>query len=150
MIRHFKFEDEIHQSLSCVPMAVRRKLDRVGVKVSLEQWQALGRGERLAICHLPVADSEECAAVRTFIQEAVQHRCASATKELSEEMRRTADPPVAPPATLVERARALGLGLTEADWNRLDADERYALIKLGAGIEVSHNLAAALHELVKG
>jgi len=48
MMRQFKFEDEIHRTLSCVPMAVRRKLDKVGVKISLDQWQALGRGERLA------------------------------------------------------------------------------------------------------
>jgi len=49
MIRKFKFEDEMHESLQCVPMAVRRKLDRVGLKVGLEQWKALDRGERLAI-----------------------------------------------------------------------------------------------------
>jgi len=35
-------------------MAVRRKLDRVGVKVSLEQWQALAQHERL--CDLSFAD----------------------------------------------------------------------------------------------
>ena len=41
MIRHFEFEDEIHQSLGCVPMAVRRKLDRVGMKIGFVQWKAL-------------------------------------------------------------------------------------------------------------
>jgi len=49
MIREFQFEDEMHTTLACVPMAVRRKLDRIGVKVGLEQWKALGRGERVAI-----------------------------------------------------------------------------------------------------
>src|SRR5579863_669704 len=148
-MRYFKVEDEVHQSLSCVPMTVRRKLDRVGVKISLEQWQALGRGERLAICHLPVGEADECAALRTFIEEALQNRRAGRSKELSEEMRRAADPPAMPPAPLIERARAAGVALAQADWDRLDADERYALIKLGGGKEVSHNLIAALHELVK-
>jgi hypothetical protein len=32
-------------------MAVRRKLDRLGIKIGLEQWELLGRGERLMICH---------------------------------------------------------------------------------------------------
>jgi hypothetical protein len=148
MIRHFKFEDEVHQSLSCVPMAVRRKLDRVGVKISLAQWQQLGRGERLAICHLPVADAAECDAVRIFIDEAVRNRCGVGTKELPAEIRRAAEPPANPSATLVERAGALGVALGQADWDRLDADERYALIKLGGGAEPSHNLPAALHELL--
>ena len=71
MIREFKFEDEMHTTLACVPMAVRRKLDRVGVKISLEQWQLLGNGERLAICHLPVDSADECDAVGVFIREAM-------------------------------------------------------------------------------
>lgn len=148
MIRQFKFEDELHQSLSCVPMAVRRKLDRIGVKISLAQWQQLGRGERLAICHLPVADAAECEAVRIFVEEAVQNRCGVGTRELSAELRRAADPPANPPTTLVDRATAIGVALKQADWERLDADERYALIKLGGGTEASHNLTAALHELL--
>ncbi|HWN57869.1 MAG TPA: nitrate reductase associated protein, partial [Methylomirabilota bacterium] len=63
MIRKFKFEDEMHESLQCVPMAVRRKLDRVGLKVGLEQWKALDRGERFAICHIPADSGEECDAL---------------------------------------------------------------------------------------
>ena len=149
MIRRFKFEDEVHQSLSCVPMAVRRKLDLVGVKISLEQWQALGHGERLAVCHLPVASGEECDAIRTFLEEAVRNRCGNSTKPLPEPMRRAAQPPDSPPAQLVENARAEGIELDQFGWNRLDADERYALIKLGGGAEKSHNLGAALRELIK-
>ncbi|HZP45799.1 MAG TPA: nitrate reductase associated protein [Candidatus Binataceae bacterium] len=150
MIRRFKFEDEVHQTLSCVPMAVRRKLDRVGVKLSLEQWQQLGRGERLAICHLPINDDEEIDALRLFIREAVKDRCGGATpKELPDEVRAAADPPAHPPALLVERARDVGITLGEREWARLDSDERYALIKLGAGAEPSHNLAAGLRELLE-
>jgi hypothetical protein len=148
MIRRFKFEDEVHHSLSCVPMAVRRKLDRVGVKISLEQWQALGHGERLAVCHLPVGTGEECDVMRTFLEEAVRNRCGTSTKPLAEPMRRAAEPPESPPARLVENARAEGVELDQFAWSRLDADERYALIKLGDGAEKSHNFATALRELI--
>ena len=55
MIRKFKFEEEIYESLNCLPMAARRKLDALGVKLSLAQWEQLGRGERLMICHAPSA-----------------------------------------------------------------------------------------------
>src|SRR5579863_3802013 len=83
MIRRFNFEDEVHQSLACVPMAVRRKLDRVGVKVSLEQWQALAQHERLAVCHLPTDSDEERDTVKTFVEESVKARAGTATKALS-------------------------------------------------------------------
>jgi len=148
MIRRFNFEDEIHQSLSCVPMAVRRKLDRIGLKIGLEQWQQLSRGERLALCHLPVESAEEQDVARLFMQEAVHNRCGGVVKELPEEMRRSADPPPTPPAAVVEHARAAGITLGQPEWARLDDDERYALIKLGGGAQPSHNLAAALHEFL--
>jgi hypothetical protein len=148
MIRRFKFEDEVHHSLACVPMAVRRKLDRVGVKVSLEQWQALAQHERLAVCHLPTASDEERDVLRGFIEEAVRLRSGGATKLLPDEVRRSAEPPAAPPARLIENALAAGVTLNQPAWDRLDADERYALIKLGGSAEQSHNFAAALRELI--
>lgn len=148
MFRRFKFEDEVHQSLSCVPMAVRRKLDHIGVKLSLEQWQKLTRSERLAICHLPVELEEESAATREFIREAVASRAGSATKDLPEAVRRTAEPPETAPAGLVARAREAGVTLGAQQWARLDSNERYALIKLSSGERPSHNFEAALREFL--
>ena len=69
MIRKFKFEAEIYESLNCLPMAARRKLDAVGIKLHLAQWEQLGRGERLMICHAPADSEEEQSALRTFIEE---------------------------------------------------------------------------------
>jgi hypothetical protein len=148
MIRRFNFEDEVHHSLACVPIAVRRKLDRVGVKVSLEQWQALAQHERLAICHLPTDSDEERKTVTTFVEESVKARAGTMTKALSEEVKLSAEPPMAPPPRLIENARAVGVALNQPVWDRLDADARYALIKLGGGAEQSHNFAAALRELI--
>ncbi len=148
MLRRFKFEDEVYHSLACVPMAVRRKLDRLGVKVSLEQWQALARHERLAICHLPTASDEERDALRTFLEETVRARSGGAAKPLSPEVQRAAEPPAAPPERLVENARTAGITVNQVVWARLDADERYALIKLGGGAEQSHNFVTALRELI--
>lgn len=148
MIRRFSFEDEVHHSLACVPMAVRRKLDRVGVKVSLEQWQALAQHERLAICHLPTDSGDERETLRIFVEESVKARAGTATKALSEEVKRSAEPPHTPPARLIENARAAGVIVNESVWDRLDGDARYALIKLGGGAEQSHNFPAALRELI--
>ncbi len=146
MIRRFQFEAEIYESLSCVPMAGRRKLDRVGLKVSLDQWQKLGRGERLMICHAPAESADECEALRVFVQEATLARSGSMPKDLPEQARAGATPPAAPPPQLVENAKAAGVAITQNAWDGLDDDERYALIKLGGGAEQSHNLKVALAE----
>jgi len=148
MIRKFKFEDEIYSSLSCLPMAARRKLDQLGIKIGLEQWQQLGRGERLMICHAPTASAEETEALRIFINEVTLAKCGTKPKDLPEEKRQGAKPPASAPALLVENARASGVALTPAAWAALDDDQRYALIKLGVEKQ-SHNLKAALDEFVK-
>ncbi len=148
MIRRFDFEDEIVRTLACVPMAVRRKLDRVGVKVSMEQWQALSQADRLAICHLPSGSREECEVLETFVREAVERQSGSKPAELSAEQRATADPPDKPPAEVVEHARANGVALGPYEWSRLDEDERYALVKLGGNSTPKKFFPAALKEIV--
>lgn len=148
MIRRFQFEAEVFQDLSCVPMAVRRKLDRVGLKVGLEQWQALDPGERLAVCHLPADSREECEALDTFVRESVRRHSGVEPKALNPEQRAGAEPPGEAPAQLLENARAAGVTLGSYQWSRLDDDERYALIKLGGGASPSRNLRAALEEFL--
>ena len=146
MIRKFKFEDDMHESLQCVPMAVRRKLDRVGLKIGLEQWKALGHGERLAICHIPTDSGEECDALAFFIRETMTRRFGVEPKTLPEPARASAEPPANPPNQLVTHAHAAGFNLSGTVWARLDADERFALVKMGGLAKPSHNLAAALKE----
>jgi hypothetical protein len=148
MIRQFQFEAEVYESLSCVPMQARRKLDALGIKVHLAQWQQLSRGERLMICHAPANLDDERDALRIFIDEVTLARTGTPPKELGEDARRGASPPASPPEVLVANARERGVELTQAAWNSLDDDERYALVKLGAVGKVSRNLKAALDEFL--
>lgn len=147
MIRRFKFEGHVAEELDLVPIAVRQKLDRVGIKIDLPQWKALGRGERLAICHLPANLEEECEAIRLFIREAVVRQTGAEPRVLSEAECRQAETPDQPPAVLMERADQLGFAIGNEDWSTFDADERYVLVKLGAGPRPSHQFEAALQEI---
>jgi hypothetical protein len=148
MMRQFDFEADIYQSLSCLPMAARRKLDRLGLKISLEQWQRFSRGERLMICHAPASMPDECEALTLFINEVTVARSGSPPRALSDKSREEAEPPDLPPPSLVTNADALGIVVTAQEWERLDDDERYALIKLGRAQSPSHNFRAALLELL--
>lgn len=129
-------------------MAVRRKLDRVGVKVSMAQWQALSQADRLAICHLPSGSREECDVLESFVREAVQRQSGSEAAQLNAEQRAMADPPDNPPAQVVEHARANGVALGPYEWSRLDDDERYALVKLGGNAAAKEFFPAALKEIL--
>ncbi|MBV8358294.1 MAG: hypothetical protein JO189_10210 [Deltaproteobacteria bacterium] len=149
MIRKFEFEADIYQSLNCLPMAARRKLDALGIKVHLAQWEQFGRGERLMICHAPAETEEQRSALRTFIEEVAIARTGSPTQVLPEAARQSAYPPAHPPLVLVQNARACGIELDGEAWAALDDDQRYALIKLGDTKKPSHNLGPALREFFK-
>ena len=148
MIRRFKFDQDVYETLDLVPMAVRRKLDRIGIKIGLEQWQALSRGERLATCHLPANLEEECEAMRLFLREAVTRATGVEPKLIPEAERDAAEPPDEPPARLIERAREADFVLDDTSWSKLDPDARYALMKMGGGKAVSHNFTTALEEFL--
>jgi hypothetical protein len=147
-MRRFQFEADIYETLNCVPMAVRRKLDRVGLKVGLDQWQALSRAERLAICYMPALSHDEHRALREVLVEASKARSGCLPKELSEAARAEASPPSSVPILLATRSKAAGYDLAEEVWQSLDEDERYALLKLGNGKTASHNLPMALAEFL--
>jgi hypothetical protein len=149
MIRKFNFESEIYESLNCLPMAARRKLDALGIKLHLAQWEQFGRGERLMICHAPADSEEERDALRIFIEEVALARTGAPAKILPDVARRSANPPDHPPQPLVQHARASGVELDEQAWAVLDDDQRYALIKLGDSERPSHNLELALQEFLE-
>jgi hypothetical protein len=149
MIRKFKFEAEIYESLNCLPMAARRKLDAVGIKLHLAQWEQLGRGERSMICHAPADSEEEQSALRTFIEEVALARTGSPAKPLSDDTRRSANPPDRPPRILAHHARVAGVELDDKAWAALEDDRSYALIKLDDSERPSHNLELALQEFLE-
>jgi len=142
MIREFIFEAEFYESLNRLLMAARRKLDAAGIKLHLVHWGRLARGERLMICHAPVDSNDEQSALRTLIEEVALARTSSPAKILSDDARRSADPPCRPPRVLTQHARVFGAELGDKPWATLDEDQRYALTKLGDSEKPSHKPGA--------
>ena len=67
MYRWFAFEGTVHDTLDTVPLAVRRKLDLAGIRVSVFGWRALPREDRLSLCHLPTETAEDVAVYREVL-----------------------------------------------------------------------------------
>jgi hypothetical protein len=61
-------------SLEWLPLAVRFKLDAVGLKLRLSEWQALGRDERLALLACPAGERFEALLLR-FVTRARRIPC---------------------------------------------------------------------------
>jgi hypothetical protein len=67
---------------------------------------------------------------QTVHRQAVKRACGEQPKTLAESERAIAEPPHTLPAEVAAAARAEGVRLDQAAWERLDANERDALINL--------------------
>lgn len=145
--RLFAFEQDFVDSLRCIPMAVRFKLDRVGIKLTLRQWSRLRREERQDLLRRPCASDREVARWRVRLEALVALRADEPITPL---------PPIddAPwersgevPVEMATFASSKGLMPPAPEaWAALTLLERYVLVKLSRKGHDNVNFAPALRE----
>ena len=145
--RLFAFEDDFVNTLRCVPMAVRFKLDLAGVKLSLRQWSRLRPEERRELLLSPCGRLEEIGPYRQRLADLIALRTGEAAKPLppgSTVPWRTAD---RVPAAVEDFARSVGAEPpTREEWMRLTPLERFVLLKLSRDNHDNVNFIPALKE----
>ena len=149
----FRFEADFADSLRCIPMAVRLRLDLSGVKLKLSEWSKLGLEQRSALVRQPCEAPRDIDAFRLSLLAMVAEACG-------------AEPAVFPqlpdpiwenereiPAQVAEKAAALGVALSLPAWKALASLQRFALVKLSRPGHEGRNFHPALQEFgldVKG
>ncbi|HEU4536550.1 MAG TPA: nitrate reductase associated protein [Polyangiaceae bacterium] len=145
MTAPFAFETEIDAALTYMPLALRYRLDRAGLKASLAAWQALPPDRRRRLLDAPAASDADVAAFALALHEALAEagHAPSALPPLP------SPPPWRAPAALdaaLAWAGELGLPFAPARWNTLDDLRRYALYRLSASRKSPDAFRAALGE----
>ncbi len=143
----FEFENDFVATLRCVPMAVRFKLDRCGIKLSLRQWSRLTPADRhdllLAPCEAP-ADIE---AYRHRLRDLVALRTDSVAKPLPEPPDPSWAQAARTPATVSAFAHSVDVPPpTDAEWAGLSQLQRFTLLKLSRDNHDNVNFIPALRE----
>lgn len=67
----------IEDDLALMPRALRDKLDRVGIKLHLAQWQRLPREERKRLVEQPCESADEIARYRSDLTALIRRRTGS-------------------------------------------------------------------------
>lgn len=144
--RLFAFENDFVRTLRCVPMCVRFKLDRVGVKLTLRQWSRFTLADREALRALPCETKAEVDAWRETLVALIRQRSGEAAGAL---------PPGPAPAWTAEKtpsevaafAEARGARApTESEWRAMSRLERYVLVKLTRDKHENANFVPAMRE----
>ncbi len=146
MSNFFQFESDFVESLRCIPMQVRLKLDTCGIKLKLHQWHQFKQDDRIKLVELPCETKSEVQAYREFLSQLVQERTGAIASELPIDP----NPPWLDSATIPQdvsaKASAVEVNLTVEQWASLSPVQRFALLKLSRSGHENHNFVPALRE----
>jgi hypothetical protein len=144
----FKFESDFVDSLRCIPMIVRFKLDTCGIKLKLDQWNRFTEGDRLQLVQFPCETPQEIATYRKHVSDLVFQYTQTPASEMPVEQH--------PPwldgesilAIVKEKAIAVGAEISPTQWRLLEPIQRFALIKLSRSSHENRNFLPALQEFL--
>ncbi len=143
---YFQFEADFTESLRCIPMIVRMKLDTCGVKLKLHHWNLLDTAERLALVEMPCETEAEATAYRHWLQSLITKKTGKPAGELSV----SPHPPWLDdnhiPDAVTAKTREFEIELQPRQWQQLTPIQRFALIKLSRSSHENQNFLPALKE----
>jgi hypothetical protein len=146
MTDFFEFEADFTDSLRCIPMSVRHKLDTCGVKLKLFHWNELSQTERQQLVEQPCNSATEAAAYRTQLRDLVQHQTGNLPADLPIEAQPAWMDTAQIPASVEAAALAVDQALSLTQWAELSPLQRFALIKLSRSHHENANFLPALRE----
>lgn len=142
----FQFEADFVDSLRCIPMAVRYKLDTCGIKLKLDQWHHFSDHDRQMLVDLPCDRPEAIATYRQWLCDLIWQQTQTPASELPVEAHPPWQVETIIPELVQTKAQSLGIQLTLDQWQTLSPLQRFALIKLSRSSHENRNFEPALQE----
>lgn len=142
----FEFEADFVDSLRCIPMQVRYKLDTCGIKLRLSDWYQITQAEREALVILPCSTDTEVQAYQKYLQELILERTGTPVATLPIDSYPQWLDAQNLPVSIQEKAQELGITISLSQWANLTSLQRFALIKLSRPGHENKNFARAIAE----
>jgi len=146
---YFRFEEDfVEEGIRCIPMIVRFKLDRCGIKLKLAEWSLMNELERRHLAEHPCGSDEETLIYRSWLQMTVYKRTGAHASELivdtsplwmSEHI----------PAPVDEKLNESGWHLSDNEWRSFTDLQKFALVKLSRPGHENRNFPIALREFLQ-
>jgi hypothetical protein len=146
MADFFQFETDFVDSLRCIPMQVRYRLDICGVKLKLHQWNLFTLADRAELVDFDPQTVLEIDQYRELLVNLIKERSGEQATLLTI----TAIPPwlneAEIPTGLAEKISAADINFSLLQWQQLTTLQRFALIKLSGASHEQNNFLPALRE----
>lgn len=143
----FAFEADFVASLRCIPMAVRLKLDRAEIKLSLRQWSRFTKIDRRRLLETRCETRQEITEFRSLLLALIRLRSGDVAKVLADPPKPLWEDVSAIPQAVSDYAAARSISPpTVQDWADLHALQRFALLKLSRDNHDNENFLPAMAE----
>ncbi len=146
MADFFQFETDFVDSLRCIPMQVRYRLDTCGVKLKLHQWNLFTLADRAELVDFDPQTAVEIDQYRELLVNLIKERSGEQATLLT----LPTEPPwlneADIPAVLAEKISAANINFSLLQWRKLTTLQRFALIKLSGASHEQNNFLPALRE----
>jgi len=146
-IEYFLFEEDfIEKNVRCIPMIVRFKMDKAGIKLKLAEWSKFTVDERITLAKRSCSDDDDAKAYNSYLAGLIRmHTGKEATALQIEQHPLWADVKTVP-TMLSEKLKILGCDLSAQQWRRLTDLQRFALLKLCKEGHENKNFPKAIKE----
>nr|WP_298719493.1 nitrate reductase associated protein [uncultured Steroidobacter sp.] len=143
----FQFEKDFAGALYCIPMAVRRKLDLCGVKVSLKQWNRFALEEREQMVAQSCETPGEIDEYGRYVVAVIERRTGGPAQLLDRDDGAEWNETQSVPQRVVDYSIERDVSPpTAAQWARLTPLQRFAIFKLTRPGHSNENFLPAMRE----
>jgi len=146
-IEYFNFEEDfIEKNIRCIPMIVRFKMDKAGIKLKLAEWSRFNVEERIELAKRPCGNEEEAQRYNHYLAGLIKNHSGNEATELAIDPNpRWADTSRLPDL-LQEKLNEFNWHISVQQWADLTELQRFALLKLSKQGHESKNFPKAIKE----
>jgi len=146
-IEYFLFEEDFMEgNIRCIPMIVRFKMDKAGIKLKLSAWSRFSAEERIKLAQMACYYDDEIISYTTYLTKLVKKRTRQTPKRLAVEQNPLWSDVYSIPEVLAEKFNEFGWKLSIEKWGRLTDLQRFALLKLCRPRHENRNFPSAVKE----
>ena len=146
-IEYFGFENDfVESNIRCIPMIVRFKMDKAGIKLKLKEWSKFSEMERVALSKMPCDRGEEVKEYYQYLAGLIKNHTDNPPTKLEVEHKPAWGNTYTVPVAIAEKMDEIGLSVSVQQWMALTQLQRFALVKLSRPGHESKNFPRAVEE----
>lgn len=146
-IEYFLFEEDfMERNIRCIPMIVRFKMDKAGIKLKLSEWSRFSIEERVNLALMPCDTCEEISKYNCWLGRLVKNYTNKDASTLNVDQNPMWDNPYSVPQVLTEKLNEFNWKISIEDWRGLTKLQRFALLKLCRARHENKNFPKAMRE----